>query len=74
MKQKRIYKIPVTIDQWPCEIIGVENAMETARENALWAYNNMREHDGQSPLKSFPKGTVVIDSGILPPKTIHLST
>ena len=57
MTMKRLYKIPVTNDQGNCEILGVANGSETTRENALWEYNSMREHDGQPPVSDLPIGT-----------------
>jgi hypothetical protein len=51
------YTLPVTRDQGPCKIIGTSYPMTTAREDALWQYNSMREHDGQRPLKALPIGT-----------------
>ena len=51
------YSIPVTRSQGPCTIIGVGSLMESARENALRAYNSMRAHDGQPPLSELPRGT-----------------
>ena len=37
-------------------IIATGSPMETVEENALWQLNNMREHDGLSPLKRLPNG------------------
>ncbi len=51
------YSIPTTRDQGQCEIVGQSSPMETAKENALWTYNSMREHDGQRPVSAFPSGT-----------------
>ena len=51
------YKIPTVRDQGPCIIVGVDSCIETAREDALWQYNRMREHDGQPPLAGLPLGT-----------------
>lgn len=53
------YTMPPTREQGTCVIIGKSSYMETARENALWAYNSMREHDGQPPLSALPKGTKI---------------
>jgi hypothetical protein len=30
---------------------------ETAKEQALWHFNKMREHDGLAPRKTLPDGT-----------------
>jgi hypothetical protein len=49
--------VPVTNDQSPARFIASATYMETMRQNALWHYNKMREHDGQEPLKRMPKGT-----------------
>ena len=49
--------VPVTNDQSPCKIVCSSSAMETYRQNALWDYNSMREHDGQEPLTRMPNGT-----------------
>jgi len=51
------YDIPPTRDQGNCRIVGVSSPMETARENALWEYNSMREHDGQPSVENLPRGT-----------------
>lgn len=32
--------------------------METAKEQALWQLNSMRQHDGLRPLLALPKGCV----------------
>lgn len=52
------YTIPATGDQGPCVIVGKASAMESASDNALWAYNSMRRHDGQLALQKLPSGTV----------------
>jgi hypothetical protein len=37
--------------------VASESLMETKEENALWAYNDSRAHDGLGPLKELPYGT-----------------
>jgi hypothetical protein len=32
--------------------------METAKEQALWQLNSMRQHDGLRPLRALPAGCV----------------
>lgn len=54
---KYLCKVPVTRDQGPCEIVCYESYMETYRQNALWDYNRMRDHDGQPHLTRMPNGT-----------------
>jgi hypothetical protein len=40
----------------PFKTIATESPMETKEENALWAYNSARQHDGLPPLTTLPKG------------------
>jgi hypothetical protein len=40
-------------------IIATAHPMETARENALWQLNLLRERDGLKPLCRLPSGTVL---------------
>jgi len=56
---KKKYTIPSTVTMGNCTLIGKATPMESAKENALWAYNSMREHDSLPPVKRFPIGTVV---------------
>jgi len=49
--------VPVTNDQSSARFIAEATYTETMRQNALWHYNKMREHDGQAPLTRMPKGT-----------------
>lgn len=51
------YRLPATAKQGPCTIVGTSSTTETARDNALWEYNSMRAHDGQSPISGLPWGT-----------------
>ncbi len=51
------YSLPCTPKHGPFKIVGKSSAMETAEENALWSYNRTLEHDGSTPVDSFPKGT-----------------
>lgn len=37
--------------------VAESTQMETARENALWTINNMRDHDGLCHLVRLPVGT-----------------
>ena len=50
--------IPPTRDQGSFKCIASASYMETMKQNALWAYNSARAHDGQSPLSRMPSGTV----------------
>ena len=52
------YHIPATNEQGNCTIVGRSSMIETARQNALWEYNNMREHDEQKPVVDFPFETI----------------
>jgi hypothetical protein len=50
--------IPFVPDMGTVEpIIGVSSTNETARQNALWTFNRMREHDGLKPYPALPMGT-----------------
>ena len=57
---KATYKIPATATQGACTITGTESMMETARDNALWQYNDGRAHDGLAPVSALPPGTVTL--------------
>ena len=59
---KATYAIPATATQGACTIVGTASLMETARENALWQYNDMRAHDGLDPVVSLPPGTVSLNA------------
>ncbi len=56
---KKIIKaiIPTTKDQGSCSLLGASSLMETFKQNILWQYNKMREHDGLEPVKRMPSGT-----------------
>lgn len=54
---KRVVIVPVTHDQSPTRFIATASMLETMRQNALWHYNKMREHDGQEPISKMPAGT-----------------
>jgi hypothetical protein len=49
--------VPPNKDQGTASFMASGSPMESVEENALWTYNKMREHDGQSPLKNMPSGT-----------------
>lgn len=51
--------IPWTHDMGTCAPIkGCEDKPnESKEEEALWHYNNSRDHDGLKPLTQLPKGT-----------------
>jgi len=49
--------VPPTKDQGSCCLLRTSSFFETFKENILWQYNKMREHDGLSPLKKMPRGT-----------------
>ena len=57
---KATYAIPATATQGNCTITGTESLNETARQNALWQYNDGRAHDGLGPVSSLPPGTVTL--------------
>jgi hypothetical protein len=49
---------PTTKDLGPFKTIVNEGSWtESKEENALWHYNNSREHDGLPPLTRLPRGT-----------------
>ncbi len=49
--------VPPTRDQGSCAIIGTRSIYETFKQNILWQYNKMREHDGFPPVRRMPCGT-----------------
>ena len=53
------YKVttPATHSQGSFETVAHGSIGETVEENALWAYNSGRAHDGLSPLNRMPAGT-----------------
>lgn len=57
---KKIIKavVPTTREIGNSSIVGTSSYMETAKQNILWQYNKMREHDGFPPVKRMPCGTV----------------
>lgn len=57
MSTRYVVIVPPTNDQGSTRFIASASYMETMRKNALWEYNKLREHDGQSPLTRMPKGT-----------------
>ena len=50
--------VPPTKNQGSCSLLGTSSLMETFKQNILWQYNKMREHDGFPPVKRMPSGTV----------------
>lgn len=60
MRNSFIVKVPSTRDQGSSVFRASASYMETMRQNALWTYNKMREHDNQYPLERMPAGTVYI--------------
>jgi hypothetical protein len=57
---KKIIKaiVPTTKNVGTCLLLGTSSYMETAKQNILWQYNKLREHDGFPPVKRMPGGTV----------------
>ncbi len=53
------YKItvPPTDEQGSYTTIATSGRTETIRQQALWAYNSARAHDGLDPIKRMPAGT-----------------
>jgi hypothetical protein len=49
--------VPPTKEQGSCCLLGTSSLLETFKQNVLWQYNKMREHDGFSPVKRMPRGT-----------------
>ena len=54
---KLVCVVPPTNDQGSAKFTCKDSWGETCAQNALWEYNKMREHDGQSALNRMPKGT-----------------
>ena len=51
-------KFPISQYMSPISYIVIPTAMETKEEQALWNYNNSRNHDGLAPLRKLPNGVV----------------
>jgi hypothetical protein len=49
--------VPATKNQGSCCILGTCSFFETYKQNVLWQYNKMREHDGFPPVMRMPSGT-----------------
>lgn len=49
--------VPPTRKAGSCVIVGTCSMYETYKQNILWAYNRMLEHDGYEPVKKMPRGT-----------------
>lgn len=49
--------VPPTNNLGSCSLYATSSICETFRENILWQYNKMREHDGLEPVKKMPAGT-----------------
>jgi hypothetical protein len=49
--------VPPTPNTGSCVITGTCSLYETYKQNILWAYNKMRQHDGLEPVTRMPKGT-----------------
>lgn len=49
--------IPPTKDVGSCSLLGISSSLETFRQNILWQYNKLREHDGLEPVGRMPAGT-----------------
>jgi len=49
--------IPATNKCGSCKITGTSSYLETAKQNILWTYNNMLQHDGEEAVKKLPNGT-----------------
>jgi hypothetical protein len=54
---KLLAKIPPTNKCGSCKITGTSSYLETAKQNILWTYNNMLQHDGEEAVKKLPNGT-----------------
>jgi len=46
--------VPPTKEQGSCCLLGTSSFFETYKQNILWQYNKMREHDGLAPVKKMP--------------------
>jgi hypothetical protein len=58
---KYVVSIPFVDDMGSItSFIATRSPSETARKNALWTLNNMREHDNLKPLDRLPKGTTLL--------------
>lgn len=58
---KAVFVVPPTANCGSCRLVGTASLSESARENALWQYNKMREHDGQDPVSVLPPGTHMVE-------------
>ena len=52
----RVY-FPLTRDMSRVDYVITPTNMQTKEEQALWYYNNSRDHDGLPPLRKLPNGT-----------------
>jgi hypothetical protein len=49
--------VPPTNDLGSCVLLGTSTRYETFRENILWQYNKLRQHDGLDEVTRMPAGT-----------------
>ena len=56
MATYKVY-VPPTDDMGSYTTIVANTQWETKEQQALWDYNNAREHDGLEPLSRMPRGT-----------------
>lgn len=63
MRNSYTVNVPPTRDQGSSAFYASASYNETMRQNALWTYNKMREHDGLDPIGRMPKGTKYIRNG-----------
>lgn len=57
MSSKYKATFPMTAQMSPISYVVTSSSMETKEEQALWYYNQSRDHDGLPPVKNLPKGT-----------------
>ena len=55
---KYIVTVPPTMEQGSYKTIVAGSVYQTIKQEALQDYNSARDHDGLSPLKRMPKGTI----------------
>ncbi len=52
-----IVKVPPTNEMGSFSTVAQEGYGETVAQNALWAYNDARKHEGLKKVKRMPAGT-----------------
>lgn len=57
------FTVPPTMEVGSYSGIASDDYGQSYQKEALWDYNNARDHDGLQPLKRMPKGTKYVRLG-----------